>query len=90
MKIVISLRSFSKTLARRIAEKGYSVILDLRNATMAEGYEVLGSFLEALYEAEAQFNRPLVVIMEEAHVLVPEIGRVRLPDIKKAQDKVIY
>jgi len=77
-------------LARRIAEKGYSVILDLRNATMAEGYEVLGSFLEALYEAEAQFNRPLVVIMEEAHVLVPEIGRVRLPDIKKAQDKVIY
>jgi len=28
-------------LARRIAEKGYSLILDLRNATMAESYETL-------------------------------------------------
>ena len=77
-------------LARRVVEKGYSLILDLRNATMAESYEVLGAFLEALYECEAEFNRPLVLIMEEAHVLVPEIGRVRLPGIKKAQDRVIY
>ncbi|MHC1627629.1 MAG: helicase HerA domain-containing protein, partial [Candidatus Nezhaarchaeales archaeon] len=77
-------------LARRVAERGYSLVLDLRNATMAESYEVLGKFLEALYEAEAEYNRPLVVIMEEAHVLVPEVGRVRLPGIKKAQDRVIY
>jgi hypothetical protein len=78
------------TLARRIAEKGYSVVLDSRNATMADQYAVLGNFLEALYEAEAEYNRPLVVFMEEAHVLIPEIGRVRLPGIKKLQDKVIY
>jgi hypothetical protein len=78
------------TLARRIAEKGYSVVLDSRNATMADQYAVLGNFLEALYEAEGQYNRPLVVFMEEAHVLIPEIGRVRLPGIKKLQDKVIY
>ena len=78
------------TLARRIAEKGYSVVLDSRNATMADQYAVLGNFLEALYEAEAEYNRPLVVFMEEAHVLIPEIGRVRLPGIKKMQDKVIY
>lgn len=77
-------------LARRVAEKGYSLVLDLRNATMADSYEVLGAFLEALYNAEAEFNRPLVLIMEEAHVLVPEVGRVRLPSIKKAQDKVVY
>ena len=77
-------------LARRVAEKGYSLVLDLRNATMAESYETLGAFLEALYSAEAEFNRPLVLIMEEAHVLVPEVGRVRLPSLKKAQDKVIY
>jgi len=77
-------------LARRIAEKGYSLVLDLRNATMAESYETLGAFLEALYSAEAEFNRPLVLIMEEAHVLVPEVGRVRLPSLKKAQDKVVY
>ena len=77
-------------LARRVAEKGYSLVLDLRNATMAESYETLGSFLEALYAAEAEFNRPLVLIMEETHVLVPEVGRVRLPSLKKAQDKVVY
>jgi len=77
-------------LARRVAEKGYSLVLDLRNATMAQGYDVLGSFLESLYQVEAEFNRPLVVIMEEAHVLVPEIGRIRLPDMRKAQEKVIY
>jgi len=77
-------------LARRVAEKGYSLVLDLRNATMAESYETLGSFLEALYAAEAEFNRPIVLIMEEAHVLVPEVGRVRLPSLKKAQDKVVY
>ncbi|MEM3618151.1 MAG: DUF87 domain-containing protein [Candidatus Bathyarchaeia archaeon] len=80
----------ASTLARRIAEKGYSVVLDSRNATMADQYAVLGNFLEALYEAEGQYNRPLVVFMEEAHVLIPEIGRVRLPGIKKLQDKVIY
>ena len=77
-------------LARRVAEKGYSLVLDLRNATMADSYEALGAFLESLYSAEAEFNRPLVLIMEEAHVLVPEIGRVRLPSLKKAQDKVVY
>jgi len=77
-------------LARRVAEKGYSLVLDLRNATMAESYEALGGFLEALYGAEAKYNRTLVLIMEEAHVLVPEVGRVRLPSIKKAQDRVIY
>ena len=77
-------------LARRVAERGYSLVLDLRNATMADSYEALGSFLESLYSAEAEFNRPLVLIMEEAHVLVPEVGRVRLPSLKKAQDKVVY
>jgi hypothetical protein len=80
----------ASTLARRITEKGYSLVLDSRNATMTDQYAVLGNFLEALYEAEAEYNRPLVVFMEEAHVLIPEIGRVRLPGIKKLQDKVIY
>jgi len=77
-------------LAQQIAEKGYTVIIDLRNATMEEAYKALGSFLESLYEAEGKHNRPLVVIMEEAHVLVPEIGRVRLKEIREAQNKVIY
>jgi len=77
-------------LARRIVEKGYTVVLDMKNAKISEMYLVLGDFLEALYNAEAEFNRPLLLIMEEAHVLVPETGRIRLPEVKKAQDKVIY
>jgi len=79
-----------KVLANRIAEKGYTVVLDLRNATMNASYEALGNFLESLYESEGKFNRPLVLIMEEAHVLVPEVGRVKLPGIRDAQNKVIY
>ena len=90
-KVDLSINSeTASVLARRIVEKGYSLILDLRNATMAESYETLGAFLEALYSAEAEFNRPIVLIMEEAHVLVPEVGRVRLPSLKKAQDRVVY
>jgi len=71
-------------------EKGYSLILDLRNATLAESYSALANFLESLYQAEGQYNRPFVLIMEEAHVLVPEVGRVRLKEIRDAQNKVIY
>jgi len=77
-------------LARRVVEKGYSLILDLRNATLAESYSALANFLESLYQAEGQYNRPFVLIMEEAHVLVPEVGRVRLKEIRDAQNKVIY
>jgi len=77
-------------LAKRVVEKGYSLVLDLRNATLAESYTALANFLEALYQAEGQYNRPFVLIMEEAHVLVPEVGRVRLKEIREAQNKVIY
>jgi len=77
-------------LAKRVVEKGYSLILDLRNATLAESYAALANFLESLYQAEGQHNRPFVLIMEEAHVLVPEVGRVRLKEIRDAQNKVIY
>jgi len=77
-------------LAKRVVEKGYSIVLDLRNATLAESYAALANFLEALYQAEGQHNRPFVLIMEEAHVLVPEVGRVRLKEIRDAQNKVIY
>jgi len=77
-------------LAKRVVEKGYSLVLDLRNATLAESYAALANFLEALYQAEGQHNRPFVLIMEEAHVLVPEVGRVRLKEIRDAQNKVIY
>jgi len=77
-------------LARRVVEKGYFLILDLRNATLAESYSALANFLEPLYQAEGQYNRPFVLIMEEAHVLVPEVGRVRLKEIRDAQNKVIY
>lgn len=77
-------------LAFRVVEKGYSLVLDLKNATMAEIYGSLGRFLEAIYTVESRYNRPLVLIMEEAHILVPEVGRVRLRELKKLQEKVVY
>jgi len=82
--------SSAGALAFRAVEKGCSAILDLKNATMQETYETLGYFLEALYNAESLYNRPVVLVMEEAQVLVPEVGRVRLKELKKLQEKVVY
>jgi len=57
---------------------------------MYETYEALGHFLEALYNAESLYNRPFVLVMEEAQVLVPEVGRVRLKELRRLQEKVVY
>ena len=77
-------------LASRVVEKGYSLVLDLKNATMTEVYGTLGPFLETIYIAESRYNHPIVLVMEEAQVLVPEVGRVRLRELKKLQEKVVY
>lgn len=82
--------SSTGALAFRAVEKGYSLVLDLKNATMRETYESLGYFLEAVYNAESLYNRPLVLVMEEAQVLVPEVGRVRLKELRRLQEKVVY
>jgi len=40
----------------------------LKNATIAETYGMLGNFMEALYNAESRYNRPLLLVMEEGQV----------------------
>jgi len=82
--------SSAGALAFRAVEKGYSVVLDLKNSTMHETYEALGLFLEAVYNAESRHNRPLVLVMEEGQVLVPEVGMVRLKELRRLQEKVVY
>ena len=82
--------STAPALAWRVVEKGYCLVLDLKNATMAEVYGALGPFLEAVYNAESYHNRPIVIVMEEWQVLVPESGRVRLKELRRLQERVVY
>jgi len=82
--------SSAGALAWRVVERGYSLVLDLKSATMAEIYGTLGPFLEAIYSAGSRHNRPLVLVMEEGQVLVPEVGRVRLRELRRLQERVVY
>jgi len=75
-------------LAEFIVEHGLSLILDLSHGLMVDRLRILGEFLEAFYRAEEKHRHPYVVILDEAHRVLPEKGVVRLKEIKKAQEKV--
>jgi len=75
-------------LAEFVVEHGLSLILDLSHGRMADRLRILGEFLEAFYRAEEKHRHPYVVILDEAHRVLPEKGVVRLKEIKKAQEKV--
>jgi len=75
-------------LAEFIVESGLSLVLDLKHGRMIERFRVLGEFLEALYHAEERHQHPYVLVLDEAHRVLPEKGVIRLREIKKAQQKV--
>ena len=75
-------------LAEFIVEHGLSLILDLSHGRMVDRLRILGEFLEAFYRAEEKHRHPYVVVLDEAHRVLPEKGVVRLKEIKKAQEKV--
>ena len=82
--------SSAGALAWRVVERGYSLVLDLKSSSMSEIYGTLGPFLEGVYSAESRYNRPLVLVMEEGQVLVPEVGRVRLRELRRLQERAVY
>ena len=75
-------------LAEFIVEHGLSLILDLSHGRMVDRLRILGEFLEAFYRVEEKYRHPYVVVLDEAHRVLPEKGVVRLKEIKKAQEKV--
>ena len=75
-------------LAEFVVEHGLSLILDLSHGLMVDRLRILGEFLEAFYRVEEKYRHPYVIILDEAHRVLPEKGVVRLKEIKKAQEKV--
>ena len=68
------------------------VVLDLGAGSMLEKYKFLAKFLEAFYE-EAKSRKkmvPIILVMDEAHRLLPEKSIIRLREVREFQDKVMY
>lgn len=61
-------------LARRILEHGFSSILDISEFKAHERVRFVRQFLEALIEAPRSLRRPLLVVVDEAHMFCPEQG----------------
>ena len=68
------------------------VVLDLGSGSMLEKYKFLAKFLEAFYETAKNRERkvPVILIMDEAHRLLPEKSIIRLKEVREFQDKVMY
>ncbi|MFB0544056.1 MAG: helicase HerA domain-containing protein [Candidatus Bathyarchaeia archaeon] len=75
-------------LAEFVVSNGLSLILDLRHGRMANRFEFLGDFLEALYHVEEKHMIPYVLVMDEAHKITPEKGVRRIKTVREAQEKV--
>lgn len=64
-----------------------SIRIDLSGVKLQDMFAYLAEFLEQLYYHQEKYKIPTVLVMEEAHRLVPEKGRVRMfPE----QKKVVY
>jgi len=77
-------------LADFIVSHGISLILDLSQGLMLDRFRFLGEFLESLLHAEEEHRRPYVLVMDEAHRILPEKGVIRLKSLRKVQEKVAY
>ena len=59
-------------LARRILEHGFSAIVDLSEMRKPQRAAFVRAFLEALMDAPRTLWRPLLVVLDEAHLFCPE------------------
>lgn len=80
----------ARTLARAIVEARQSCIVDLSEARMLEQYEFLVEFLEEFYEACKHEKKPIILIIDEIHRLVPEKSTARLKELADLIKKVTY
>jgi len=67
-------------LARRILEHGFSVILDISEFKHHQRILFVRRFLEELIEAPRALWRPLLVVVDEAHIFCPEKGHAESQD----------
>ena len=62
-------------LARRLLETGVSAVLDIYDLKAYERQEFVRRFLDALVNAPRNLWRPVLVVLDEAHVYAPEKGK---------------
>lgn len=61
-------------LARKLLELGASAVCDLYEMTVEDRHAWVAAFLEGLVDAPKALWRPLVVMVDEAHLFAPEKG----------------
>lgn len=64
----------AKLLARRIMELGASAVIDLYDLQMQDRRKFVRLFLEELMRLPRSLWRPLIVVIDEAHIFAPERG----------------
>ncbi len=62
-------------LATRLLELGVSAILNIYELTAPDRQKFVRRFLEALVNARKELWRPVLVVLDEAHVFCPEVGK---------------
>lgn len=77
-------------LCKFIVENQQSLILDLSGKNTLERFTYLASFLESFYKVESELRTPYVLVLDEAHKIIPEKGLIRLKTLKEYQQKVEY
>ena len=80
----------AKVIAKTIFETGQSVVLNLKAGTMLDKYKFLVEFMPAFYQNAEKYEKPVVLVLDEAHRIIPEKGVIRLPELEKLQQKVNY
>lgn len=65
----------AKLLARRLLELGVSAICDLSELPAHDRVRFVRYFCEALVAAPASLRHPVLVVIDEAHHFVPEVGQ---------------
>jgi len=80
----------AKAIARVILETGQSAVIDLKEGTMLEKYKFLAEFFPAFYNEAKRLKRTFVLVLDEAHRITPEKSLVRLEELRKYQNTVIY
>lgn len=80
----------AENVARAILETGQSVVLDLSYGSMLEQYRFMARFFKAFYEEAKKASRPVVIVIDEIHRVTPEKSMVRLKEVSKYQNEVMY
>jgi len=68
-------------LAREIMNSGDSIILDMLQFRKDERNELLRVYFETLWEIELKARKPHLIVLEEAHMFIPQSGKTDAQEI---------